>query len=110
MDDLVVTNILRFVDQKTLITTCYSVNPQFQRCTRSLIIINVINFTLACQQGNSDLITWFIQHGANDWNSGLRGACLGGHLELVELMILKGANHWNTGLLGSLFRRSSGAS
>ena len=84
MDDLVVTNILRFVDQKTIIITCYSVNPQFQRCTRSLIKINAANFKIACQQGNRRLIQWMIKLGATYWNSGLYGACRGGHRKITD--------------------------
>ena len=101
MDDLVITNILRFVDQKTLITTVNSVNPQFKRCAQSLIIINAINFTLACQQGDRSLIQWMIQQDADWWDRGLYGACQGGHRKLAELMIEKGATNWNWGLEGA---------
>jgi len=32
-----------------------------------------------------------IEKGANDWNSGLRGACKGGKRELADYMSEKGA-------------------
>ena len=100
MDDLVMTNILRFLDQKSLII-CYSVNPQFQRCTQSLIKVNWNNFFLACQQGDRNLIQWMIEKGANYWNYGLEGACQGGHRKLAEWMIEKGATYWDYGLYGA---------
>ena len=104
MDDLVITNIVRFVDQRTLIITCYSINPQFQRCAQLFILINDGNFRLACQQGDRSLIQWMIQQGVTNFSFGLEGACEGGHLEIAEWMIQKGAKNWNFGLYAACLR------
>jgi hypothetical protein len=52
----------------------------------------------ASKQGHKDLVQFFIDKGANDWNWALSGASLGGHKDLVEFFINKGANDWNMAL------------
>jgi ankyrin repeat protein len=48
------------------------------------------------EKGSDD--RYYVQHGAYDWNHGLRGACQGGHIEIVNLMIEKGADARGIGL------------
>jgi hypothetical protein len=48
--------------------------------------------------GHKDLVHFFIDKGANDWNEGLEGASQGGHKDLVQFFIDKGADKWNGGL------------
>ena len=101
MDDLVITNIVRFLDQSTLITCC-SVNAQFQRCAQSLIKVKCDNLMLVCQQGNRDLATWLIEQDVEGLEWGLMGACEGGHRQLAEqLMKLVTTSMWHLGLFGA---------
>lgn len=51
----------------------------------------------SCMHGLRNILNLLIEHGANDWDSGLRGACAGGHLDLVKLMINKGATFIDNG-------------
>jgi len=41
--------------------------------------------------GHLELVEFFIEMGANDWNSGMTGAARGRHKELVKFFISKGA-------------------
>src|SRR3989344_4264525 len=52
----------------------------------------------AAKGGHKELVEFFIQKGANDWNWGMRCAAEGGHKELVDLFVKNGANEWNDGL------------
>ena len=45
-----------------------------------------------------ELAKLMIEHGTNNWNSGLSSACIGDHIELAKLMIEHGANDFNGGL------------
>ena len=48
----------------------------------------------AAEGGHRDLVDFFIEKGANDWNHGMVCAVEGGYLELVEFFIEKGARNW----------------
>jgi len=47
---------------------------------------------------NIDLIQFFIQKGADNWDLGMEAAAEGGHKDLVQFFIEKGANYWNWGM------------
>jgi hypothetical protein len=53
------------------------------------------------EKGDKDLVEFFIQKGAKNWNWGMGGAALGGHRDLVDFFIQKGANMWNFGMSGA---------
>jgi hypothetical protein len=53
------------------------------------------------EKGRIDLVDFFIEKGADDWNWGMRGAARGGHKELVDFFIEKGANDWDWGMYGA---------
>ena len=55
----------------------------------------------SCMHGLRNILNLLIEHGANDWDSGFRGACAGGHLDLVKLMINKGATFIDNGFLNA---------
>jgi hypothetical protein len=48
----------------------------------------------ASRANNKDIISFFIDEGANNWNGALSGAAKGGHKDLVLFFIEKGANCW----------------
>ncbi len=50
--------------------------------------------------GSINLVYFFIEKGAHDWEYGLKGACYIKNLELIEFMISKRANV-NWGLEGA---------
>ena len=52
----------------------------------------------AAKGGYKDLVEFFIQKGADNWNYGMIGAAEGGSLDLVKFFIDKGANNWNMGM------------
>ena len=43
----------------------------------------------AAEGGHQDLVDFFIQLGANDWNWGMYGASLGGHWALADFFTEK---------------------
>jgi hypothetical protein len=51
--------------------------------------------------GHKELVDFFIEKGANDWDDGMYGAAEGGHKELVDFFIQKGADWWNGGMYGA---------
>lgn len=71
--------------------------------TRDSPLFIDVNLALerASKKNDQILITQFINQGANDWNSGLRGAAEGGHMELIKYFEGGGANDWNAGLIGA---------
>lgn len=46
--------------------------------------------TNAARRGHTDLVTFFIEKGANDWNWGLQNAIMGDYEELVDFFRGKG--------------------
>jgi ankyrin repeat protein len=55
----------------------------------------------ASTQGHKDLVHFFINKGANDWNFALHCASQGGHKDLIQFFIDKGATDWNSALSGA---------
>jgi len=55
----------------------------------------------AAEGGHKDLVQFFIQKGANNWNSGMVSAAEGGHKDLVQFFIQKGAKDWNLGMISA---------
>jgi len=53
------------------------------------------------EKGDKDLVKFFIQKGANDWDFGMEGAAEGGYRDLVDFFIEKGADNWNWGMNGA---------
>jgi hypothetical protein len=56
----------------------------------------------AAEGGHKELIDFFIEKGARDWNDGMREAEKG-HKELVDFFIKKGADKWNLGMYNAAF-------
>ena len=55
----------------------------------------------ASQGGYTDflaVVDFFIEKGADDWDSGMGGATKGGHKDLIDFFIEKGAEDWNRGM------------
>jgi len=44
---------------------------------------------------NIDLINFFIEKGANNWDFGMYGAAIRGNRDLIQFFIDKGANNWD---------------
>ena len=55
----------------------------------------------AAIEGDRELVEFFIEKGATEWDWGLQSASKGGHRELVEFFIGKGATDWNWALYGA---------
>ena len=55
----------------------------------------------AAKGGHLDLVKFFIEKGAKNWNLGMEGAAIGGHMEFVKFFIEKGARDWNSGMYGA---------
>jgi len=55
----------------------------------------------AAEGGHRDLVEFFIEKGANEWNEGMKYAAIGGQKDLIDFFIQKGANDWNMGLYGA---------
>jgi len=49
----------------------------------------------AVKGGHKELVYFFIEKGACDWNRGMRAAATRGDKELVDFFIAKGADNWN---------------
>lgn len=57
----------------------------------------------AAKEGHRDLVNFFIEKGANHWNTSFKNAAIGGHRDLVEFFIEKLKKdgipiYWNQGL------------
>ena len=52
----------------------------------------------AAECGHKELVEFFIEYGANDWNYGMYCAAQGGHKELVDFFIEHGASKLNLGM------------
>ena len=52
----------------------------------------------AAEGGSLDLVKFFIDKGANNWDFGMYGAAQGGSLDLVKFFIDKGTKDWNGGM------------
>jgi hypothetical protein len=50
---------------------------------------------VAARGGHRGLVEFFIEKDAKDWDWGMRGAARGGHRDLVQFFIEKGADNWN---------------
>ena len=55
----------------------------------------------AAECGHKELVEFFIEYGANDWNYGMCISAQGGNKELVDLFIKKGADDFDGGLIWS---------
>ena len=55
----------------------------------------------AAQGGSLDLVKFFIDKGAKNWDYGMEGAAQGGSLDLVKFFIDKGAKDWEWGMNGA---------
>jgi len=56
----------------------------------------------AAKGGDKDLVNFFIEKGADYyWNFGMLRAARGGHRDLVQFFIEKGADHWDWGMLSA---------
>jgi hypothetical protein len=58
------------------------------------------NEGLKIASGNAcaELVHFFMQNGANNWNDGMRMAAKGGHTGLIDIFIANGANDWRQGM------------
>jgi len=56
-----------------------------------------------CLKNSKYWINYFIEKGADDWDTGLRGVYQGRHIDLVNIMLQlqEGAKYWNWGLWGA---------
>ena len=76
-----------------------AMDPQYQE-KLDIVTRNIYyGFIDACQGGFRDLVEYFIENGAWDWNLGMSSAAIGGHRDLVDFFIDKGANDWVRGML-----------
>ena len=99
MDDLVITNILRFVDEETLLTAS-SVNSKFKRCAQPLIdeILQQPKDLFSCGVDRLMISLQFwekfgAQHNFQNlggFQYGFMGACMGGNQDIAERMIKLG--------------------
>jgi hypothetical protein len=48
----------------------------------------------ACRFGGIKMVNLMVDYGADDWNSGFRGACESGKREIVHLMMNKGVTKY----------------
>ncbi len=55
----------------------------------------------AAEGGHADLVRFFMEKGATDWDMSMRGAAEGGHAELVRFFVTNGATDWERGMIGA---------
>ena len=53
---------------------------------------------MGAKGGHKELVEFFIEKGADEWNEGMEYAARGGHKDLVDFFISKGATDWNWGM------------
>jgi ankyrin repeat protein len=58
----------------------------------------------AATKRDFELVKFFVEKGANNWNWGLIGAAHSGDLELVEFFISKGASEWDRAMMTAASR------
>jgi hypothetical protein len=66
-----------------------------------------VPFTIACINGNIEIVKLLLGAGVMLYNLGMVNACMGGHIDIINLMIEMGANDWNAGLWSAQINRNT---